>query len=61
MTYTKHIGVGMAITVDLNKLTMQERIQLLTGISPEAAQILKKLFPDEPLIDRLIQLKNGMK
>ena len=61
MTYTKHIGVGMTITVDLNKLTMQERIQLLTGISPEAAEILKKLFPNEPVIDRLIQLKNGMR
>lgn len=51
----------MAIEVDLTKLTMQEKVQLLTGISLEAAQILKKLFPNEPVIDRLIQLKNGLR
>lgn len=51
----------MAIEVDLNKLTMQEKIQLVTGISLEAAQVLKKLFPDEPIIDRLIELKTGLR
>jgi hypothetical protein len=51
----------MAIEVDLNKLTIQEKMQLLSGISLEAAEILKKLFPNEPIIDRLIQLKNGMR
>lgn len=61
MIYTKHIGVNMAIEVDLDKLTMAEKIQLINGITLEAAQALKKLFPNEPAIDRLIQLKNGMK
>lgn len=51
----------MAIEVDLDKLTMAEKIQLINGITLEAAQALKKLFPNEPAIDRLIQLKNGMK
>ena len=40
---------------------MQEQFKLFSGISLEAAEILKKLFPDDPVIERLIQLKNGMR
>lgn len=44
---------------NLKKLTPQETQQLINGISPEAAAILKKIIPDSPLIDMLVQIKAG--
>ena len=43
----------------LQKLTPQERQLLIEGISPQAAAILKKLFPNNTAIDMLLKLKTG--
>jgi hypothetical protein len=43
----------------LQKLTPQERQSLVEGISPQAAIILKKIFPDNAAIDMLIRMKTG--
>jgi hypothetical protein len=43
----------------VQRLTPQERQQLVEGISPQAAAILKKLFPNNAAIDMLLKLKTG--
>lgn len=43
--------------VNIDSLTIIEKMQLINGISLEAARVLKKLFPDVPAIDRLIEIK----
>lgn len=43
----------------LQRLTPEERQQLINGISPEAALVLKKILPNNQLIDTLIRLKTG--
>jgi hypothetical protein len=43
----------------LQKLTPQERQLLIEGISPQAAIILKKIFPDNAAIDMLTRMKTG--
>lgn len=59
MIYIKHIGADMAIEVDINRLTLVEKMALINGISLEAAVLLQKLFPNEPIINTLVQLKTG--
>lgn len=49
----------MAIEVDINRLTLVEKMALINGISLEAAVLLQKLFPNEPIINTLVQLKTG--
>jgi hypothetical protein len=44
---------------DLQKLTPQEKLDLVNGITAEAALILKKLLPDNPAVDMLVKLKTG--
>jgi hypothetical protein len=41
-------------------LTQEEKLILAQGISLEAALILKKVFPNEPVLDTLIMLKQAL-
>ena len=47
------------VQANLNTLTSDERLRLIQGISLEAAQILKKVMPDNIFVDMLIQYKIG--
>jgi len=44
----------------LDSLTEQERMQLFLGISLEAAEIIHKLLPDEPMVIELLTFKRMM-
>jgi hypothetical protein len=44
---------------NLQKLTPQEKLELVNGITAEAALILKKIFPESKAIDMLVKLKTG--
>ena len=42
----------------LDQLTVEDKAKLISGISMEAAQILKKMLPNSPMIDMLIAIKS---
>ena len=44
----------------LADLTEQQRMALFMGISLEAAEIIKILLPDEPMVDELVTFKRPM-
>lgn len=43
----------------LNTLSQEQRQTLINGISFEAAEIIKYLIPNSPLIDQLLQVKQN--
>ncbi len=42
----------------VSQLTIEEKAKLISGISMEAAQILKKILPNNPMVDMLITVKS---
>jgi hypothetical protein len=44
----------------VSQLTIEEKAKLINGINMEAAQILKKILPNNPMVDMLITVKSRL-
>jgi hypothetical protein len=45
------------VIIKISSLSFEEKMVLLSGISLPAAQILHRLFPEDPLIEWFIKTK----